>query len=341
MKFVKAKLLMVIGMLTWFFTGCSNPALSVVKPSGEVGKMQLNLIYLSTAIMTLVTVVVAVIYIYVVIRFRERPGDTHIPKQVEGSTVLEIVWTVIPIILLIILAVPTVSTTFQIEKRPAPSQHPVQINVTGYQYWWKFNYPQAGITTANEVHIPAGRPIEFVMQSHDVIHAFWVPSLGGKRDLEPGRMNRLILKADKPGTYEGKCTELCGASHALMNFRVIAHQTAEYDAWIRSMQKVNSQAKSVLAKEGQRLVGQNCIGCHAIRNGGYKVLGGKGPELTAFGQRTRIAGVLDNNPQNLRAWLQNPQNVKPGSRMPSFAHLEKKQIDALVEYLESLKGSSQ
>ncbi|SDW79965.1 cytochrome c oxidase subunit 2 [Marininema mesophilum] len=342
MKRLMLRMLICVGFVGLLLSsGCSNPSLSVVDPSGEVGRTQLGLIYLSTGIMTFVTVVVAAIYIYVVIRFRERPGDTHIPKQVEGSTTLEILWTVIPILLLIILAIPTVTTTFKLEKRPAPSEKAVQINITGYQYWWKFIYPQDGISTANEVHIPVGKPIEFVMQSHDVIHAFWVPSLGGKRDLEPGRVNRLTLKADKPGTYDGKCTELCGASHALMNFRVIAHQPAEYEKWVRSMKKPASKPTSVLASEGKRLVGQNCIGCHAIRNAGYKILGATGPELTAFSERTRIAGVLDNNPQNLRVWLKNPQNVKPGSRMPSFGHLKKKQVDALVKYLESLKGRPQ
>ncbi|MFC4077694.1 cytochrome c oxidase subunit II [Salinithrix halophila] len=320
-------------------SGCANPSISVVDPTGPVGRAQLNLIYLATGIMTLVTVVVAVIYIYVVFRFRERPGQTHIPEQVEGSKKLEILWTVIPIVLLVILAVPTITTTLNIDRKPAPDDA-IRINVVGYQYWWGFEYPGAGVTTANEVHIPTGQKVKFIMKAHDVIHAFWVPSLGGKQDLSPGKNTRLILQADKPGVYEGKCTELCGAGHALMNFRVIAHPPDEFDAWIRSRKKPDSRGKSVMAREGQKLVAQNCIGCHAIRNAGYRVLGKKGPDLTAFSERTRIAGVIDNNDKNLTAWLKNPHAVKPGNRMPAFDHLSDKQIRAIVRYLRELKGSS-
>jgi cytochrome c oxidase subunit 2 len=175
------------------------------------------------------------------------------------------------------------------------------------------------------------------MKSHDVIHAFWVPSLGGKQDLNPGRQDRIVLQADKPGVYEGKCAELCGASHALMNFRVIAHKPDDFDRWIASQRKPDSTPKTVQAREGRRLFNQNCIGCHAVRGGGFKVEGRTGPELTAFSERTRIAGILPNNEKNLKDWLRNPQGFKPGNRMPAFDHLTEKQLDALSVYLESLK----
>ncbi|OYD07061.1 cytochrome c oxidase subunit II [Paludifilum halophilum] len=316
--------------------GCGHPSQSVLDPAGPAGRSQLGLIYLSTGIMTLVVIVVAAIYIYVVYRFRERPGEEEIPEQVEGSRKLEVLWTVIPIILLVILAVPTISATFTLNKKPEPEQS-MRVNVVGFQYWWGFEYPDLGVQTANEVHIPTGTQVDFQMTSGDVIHAFWAPSLGGKQDLNPGIQNRLVLEADRPGVYEGRCTELCGASHALMNFRVIAHPPEEFEEWVASMRNPSSQPQTPLASEGKKLVSQNCIGCHAIDGAGFEIKGRTGPNLTAFGKRTRIAGVWENNKENLEAWLKDPQVVKPGNRMPAFDHLSKKEISALVEYLSDLK----
>jgi cytochrome c oxidase subunit 2 len=319
-------------------TGCANPSMSVVDPAGPVGREQLKLIYLSSGIMTLVVLVVTVLYIYVVIRYRERPGknDDTVPEQVKGNKKLEVLWTVVPVILLVILAVPTIASTFNLDEKPDPGDS-IRVNVTGYQYWWGFEYPEFRVNTANEVHIPTGRKIEFIMKSHDVIHAFWVPSLGGKQDLNPERNTRLILQADKPGIYEGRCTELCGAGHALMNFRVIAHPPEAFDDWIASQQNLDSNPKSAVGREGQRLVGQNCIGCHAVENAGYRVQGKTGPTLNAFSERTRIAGVVENNRENLTTWMKEPQNLKPGNRMPGFDHLTDEQIDAIVQYLLELK----
>lgn len=328
-------LLTIPGLLA----GCvSRNNMSALDPQGPVGKTQLNLIYLSTAIMAFVVIVVAVIYIYVVTRYRERPGDEKkgIPEQISGSKKLEILWTVIPVILLVILAVPTITTTFRLEEKPDPAET-IRVNVTGYQYWWAFKYPDLRVTTANEVHIPTGKKVEFNMTSQDVVHAFWVPSLGGKLDLNPGRNTRLVLQADRPGVYEGKCTELCGASHALMNFRVIAHRPADFDRWVASRQKPDSTAKTAEAREGKRLVGQNCIGCHAVRGAGFQVEGTTAPELTGFSQRTRVAGIMENNRKNVTDWLKNPQGLKPGNRMPAFDHLSEKQLRAIVKYLEDLK----
>lgn len=318
--------------------GCGNRSISVLDPAGPVGREQLNLITLSTGIMTFVVLVVAILYLYVVIRYRERPGqrDDQIPEQVEGNKKLEVLWTVVPILLLVILAIPTIATTFHQAKMPE-EEDAVRVHVTGYQYWWGFEYPEYGVSTANEVHIPVGRPIEFTMESHDVIHAFWVPSLGGKQDVNPGRSNRLVLQADKPGIFEGKCAELCGAAHALMNFRVIAHPASDFEQWIASQKNPASTPQSQTGRDGQKLVGQNCIGCHAIENAGYRVKGKTGPALSAFSKRTRIAGVLDNNGQNLHAWLKNPQGIKPGNRMPAFDHLSDEQIDAITQYLLQLK----
>ncbi|GGE26926.1 cytochrome c oxidase subunit 2 [Marinithermofilum abyssi] len=318
-------------------TGCGNRNISVLKPAGPVGDSQMDLIRLSLVIMTLVVIVVSVLYIYAVVRFRERPGQKkEIPEQVEGSKKLELLWTIIPILLLVILGIPTVSTTFQLNKKPEPAES-MRVNVTGYQYWWAFEYPDYGFETANEVHIPAGKKVEFIMTSHDVIHAFWVPSLGGKQDLSPGRINRLVLQADKPGIYEGRCTELCGAGHALMNFRVIVQQPEDFEAWVNRLKKPDSQPDNDTAAEGKKLFAQNCMGCHAIQGAGYKVLGQTGPELTGLSYRTRLAGVVNNTKEDLSRWITNPQRIKPGNHMPAFDHLTEKQRKALTEYLSGLK----
>lgn len=330
----------IVAILAGFglLTGCGSPHMSALDPKGPVGETQLDLINLSTGIMTLVVIVVAAIYIYVVIKYRERPGDDkdEIPEQVAGSKKLEILWTTVPIILLIILAVPTISTTFRgTDREPEPGT--LRINATGYQYWFGFEYPDYQVSTANEVHIPTGRKVEFLLAAHDVVHSFWVPSLGGKQDMNPGRTERLILQADEPGLYEGECAELCGASHATMRFRVIAHPPAEFEKWIASRKQPKSKPKTEQQKQGHKLIAQNCIGCHAIQGAGYDILGRTGPELTGFSHRTRVAGALDNNRENLKKWLVNPQKIKPGNRMPGFDHLDDKQLDAMVEYLQTLK----
>jgi cytochrome c oxidase subunit II len=318
-------------------TGCGNRNISVLNPAGPVGDSQMDLIRLSLVIMTLVVTVVSILYIYAIVRYRERPGQKkEIPEQVEGSKKLELLWTILPILLLVILGIPTVSTTFQLNKKPEPAES-IRVNVTGYQYWWGFEYPDYGFETANEVHIPAGKKVEFIMKSHDVIHAFWVPSLGGKQDLSPGRINRLVLQADKPGIYEGRCTELCGAGHALMNFRVIAQQPGDFETWVNRMKKPDSQPDNAMAAEGKKLFAQNCMGCHAIQGAGYKVLGQTGPELTGLSYRTRLAGVIDNTKEDLFRWITDPQRIKPGNHMPAFDHLSEKQRKALTEYLSGLK----
>jgi cytochrome c oxidase subunit 2 len=328
--------LFVFAALALLLTGCGDPRLNTLDPSGPAGRVQLSLIQLSFWIMFGVLTVVTIIYVYVLVRFRERPGQNEIPKQVEGNTKLEILWTVIPIVLLAVLAVPTVSTTFSLSKK-SPQGEAIEVKVVGHQYWWEFIYPQYGFRTSQELHIPVGKKVHFEVTSTDVIHAFWVPNLGGKVDAIPGKKNYMWLQADKPGRYTGKCAELCGASHALMDFTVIAQTQQDFDKWVKAQQHPQSMATNKTLEQGKKLVAQNCIGCHAVRGAGFRYEGKKGPELTGFGQRTTIAGFLPHDEKHLQAWLKNPQAFKPGARMPKIGYLDDQEMKALTQYLMSLK----
>jgi cytochrome c oxidase subunit II len=334
---VMGRVLLTFALFALLLSGCQQPRMSVLEPQGEAGQLQLDLVYLSIYIMVFVCVIVLAIFTYVLIRFRQKPGDNTIPKQVEGSTKLEILWTVVPIILLAILAVPTLKSTFTLAAKPPKAEQPVEVKVTAHQYWWEFEYPELGIKTAQELHIPTGKKVHLELTSTDVVHSFWVPSLAGKTDLIPGRKNTMWMKADKSGTYEGRCAELCGASHALMNFHVVAEKPEEFQKWVKQRQKPSSQPQTAQEKEGKKVFAQNCMGCHAIDGAGLKGPGNKAPNLAGFSDRDKIAGLLENNPENLNKWLHNPQNVKPGAHMPAIDFLKKKDLDALEAYLESLK----
>lgn len=318
-------------------TGCGHEQSSALLPAGPVAESQLWLIKLSLSVMVTVIVVVAIIFVYVLFRFRARKGQTGIPKQVEGNTALEIIWTVVPILLLFILAIPTVTTTFSLAEDFTQSEDAVQVKVTAHQFWWEFEYPNLGIVTAQDLYIPTGQTISFELTSKDVIHSFWVPALGGKMDTNPGNnnmVNKMWLQADKEGVFLGKCAELCGASHALMDFKVVAVSPEEFDAWVNKMKEGPAAAEGV-ALEGEKVFQQSCIGCHAVDAGMRSI----GPNLTSFGDRLTLAGVLtmDDN-ETLKQWILNSESFKEESKMPSFeGQLSDEQLDALVEYLRGLK----
>jgi cytochrome c oxidase subunit II len=327
------RVLPVFALLALALSGCSNSKveMNVLDPHGSAGEKQLDLINWSFILMLAVFAVVTTIYIYVLIRYRKRKGIDRMPEQVHGNTVLEIVWTVIPIILLAILAVPTVSTTFDLSEKPK-TKDAIRVVVTGHQYWWEFEYPDLGIKTAQELHIPVGRKVDLEIHGKDVLHSFWVPSLQGKTDVVPGRVNHMTLDADKPGVYQGKCAELCGAGHALMDFKVIASNDADFNKWVAEMKAPPAPVTTASEKKGEQLFQQNCMGCHAGINPNVQ-----GPDLNKFGTRTTIAGVLPHDEQHLKQWLHNPQAVKPGALMPKINYLQPDEIQALTDYLMSRK----
>ncbi|GGE41073.1 cytochrome c oxidase subunit 2 [Pullulanibacillus camelliae] len=319
-------------------SACGKEGVSALKPMGDEAHEEAKLMILSIAIMVIVVLVVGIIFTYVVIKFRKRKNqEEYIPRQVEGSAVLEVIWTVIPIILLAILAVPTVAKTFSVSDTTSKSvkKDALVINVTANQFWWEFEYPDQKIVTGEEVVIPKGQDVIFKLTSKDTTHAFWVPALGGKVDVNPGQTTQLKLEADKEGTYSGRCAELCGASHALMYFNVKAVSKADFKSWVSEMKAGPSDPTSVSAKQGQELFKNNCMSCHAVGNKDA----GIAPNLTNFADRQNIAGFLDHNKKNLEKWIWDPQAEKPGATMPKRGannNLSKDQIQQIADYLFTL-----
>jgi cytochrome c oxidase subunit 2 len=212
----------------------------------------------------------------------------------------------------------------------------LEIEVIGHRWWWEVHYPQQGFTTANEIHIPAGRPVKFKLASGDVIHSFWVPQLGGKRDLVPGQTNVLTLQADKPGTYRGQCAEYCGLEHAMMAFLVVADTPEQFTAWAAAQAKDAAAPSDPQAREGlQVFLGAACVYCHTLR--GTPASSRVGPDLTHLASRRTIAAaMLPNQEANLRGWIVNAQALKPGNKMPPM-YLGADELNALVKYLQTLK----
>ena len=277
----------------------------------------------------LVFVVVETALIVTIIRFRARPGRPE-PRHVHGNTLVEIAWTLVPAVILIFIAVPTIQTIFRIDGRVPDNA--LQVEVIGHQWWWEFQYPDLGISTANELHVPQGRPIELVMRSADVIHSFWVPKLHGKRDVMPGRVTRLVFTADSVGTFAGQCAEFCGESHANMRMRVMVDAPADFDVWV-AQQTVTVPLDSSDAQQvaGRDLFFRTCIACHQVEGTG----GVLGPTLSHLAARTTIAaGILPNDSASLARWIGNPEAVKPGALMQQFP-LSEDDIAALVAYLQS------
>ena len=351
------KVLALLGMAgVALLAACSKTQTqSTFSPVGDVAKDQEFLLWvvIIAAIFVLVTVQGALIY--TLIRFRRKPEHGNaIPEQTHGNTRLEIAWTVAPVIVLAIVAVPTVDTLVDLaQEPPADALH---ITAVGHQWWWEFQYPEQDFTASNELHIPVGRPVSITLESADVIHSFWIPKIAGKVDMVPNNTNTLptfIVSAGDEGTYLGQCAELCGTAHALMRFRVIVQTPADFEAWVAAQQAPPVEPTSELAQSGMEIfVGAGaCTLCHIVGGTNLELEETtprvrKGPNLTHYASRqTLAAGMLDNTAHNLTRWLEDPNELKPDNLMsaeapvyitPALA-LDDSQIAALVAYLQSLK----
>lgn len=280
-----------------------------------------------------VFVVVEGLLLVTVLRFRARP-DGVIPKQTTGHTLLEVGWTLAPAVILVFIAVPTMRTIFATSARPPEGA--LRVEVIGRQWWWEFRYPDLGIATANELHLPVGRPALLDMTSTDVIHAFWVPFLGGKRDLTPGRQTQILLTPSAVGRYAGQCAEFCGLSHANMRTAVIVDDGPAFEAWVQR-QRVPAPAPapgSLEARGAEIFARSACIGCHRLA-GIPEAQGVSGPDLSRVGGRgTLAAGMLRNTGPLMRAWVANAPELKPGALMPA-SDLPPDELDAVVAFLRS------
>lgn len=352
-RLTKWRLFSLFAIMALVLSACSGePYLSTLKPAGEVAQTQFDLMLLSTAIMVGVIAVVTVIFFIVIFKFRRK--DDKIPKQVEGSHKLEIIWTVIPILLLLILAVPTVSATFKLadvnemeKKNEEGKTDALVVKVRANLYWWEFEYPNEEIVTSQELVVPTDEKVYFELKASDVKHSFWIPAVGGKLDTNTDNVNKFWLEFDEQKANEagnlfyGKCAELCGPSHALMDFKVKAVSRDEFDQWVTAMQDVKEpkEPETALAKQGEEIFNKSCIGCHATTPANTAPEAARmAPNLANFGERERIAGVLEHNEESLKDWLRDPETFKPGNKMTgTYGELSEEQLDALAEYLMGLK----
>ncbi len=298
-----------------------------------------DLSFLVLIIVTFIFVVVAGVTLYAILRYRRRPGDDgRDPPQVYGSTQIELAWTVVPFLIVIVLFLTATRYIFAIERYAAPPDA-LEVTIVGNQWWWEIRYPRLGIVTANELHVPLSdaaqpTPTFLTLQSADVIHSFWIPQLAGKTDVIPGKTNRMWIDPRTPGTYVGQCAEFCGLQHAGMLLRVTVHPKEEFDRWVAAQQAAAADVPE--ARAGRDVfTSVACISCHTVK--GTPANGVFGPDLTHLMSRATIgAGVAPNTPENLRAWVNDPAALKPGALMPAMK-LSRDELDRLVGYLVTLR----
>lgn len=321
-------------------------------PAHTIHEISLLVLWICTAIFLVVTAIL----VYVVVRYRRRPtDDSQEPPQVYGSSQIELAWTVIPILITIVLILVTARTIGDVQNKELPKDA-LEIKIVGHQWWWEVRYPQYGIVTANEIHVPVSSPshrlpTRIVLESADVLHSFWVPQLAGKMQLVPNKTNVTWIEPLHPGVYLGNCAQYCGTQHAFMLLRVVAQPPEDFQRWVAHQKKPAESFASVASSSGVSsevtpqtalaLQGQKtfqsvaCVNCHRIE--GTSAQGIFGPDLTHLMSRKTIgAGVAQNMHQNLWQWVRNPQTLKIGCFMPDM-QLTRHQVDEIVAYLETLR----
>jgi cytochrome c oxidase subunit II len=369
-----ARLVTALSLLMMVLVGCSpeHYPQTTLLPRGDFARIADDLLDTTVKWALLVFVLVEGVLIYAIFRFRGKPGDPE-PHQTHGNTTVEIIWTVIPALILAAIAVPTVRAIFQTNATPA--QDALTIEVVGHQWWWEFRYPEYNITTANEIHVPVGRTVSLRMGSADVIHSFWVPQFAAKRDVFANRESRMWFKAEVDGDYPGQCAEFCGIQHGRMGYRIKAQKPAEFDAWVAHMKTLGpkpaagAQASgaatstggsrtgvrtasvgATLQQRGQQggsqdaqyaageklFASKGCVACHSLQAVNAPK-GMVGPNLANVGARSYIAaGTLKNTDANLARWIRDPQGIKKGVLMPNLG-INEADAQALVAFLRAHK----
>jgi cytochrome c oxidase subunit 2 len=281
-----------------------------------------------------VYVIVAGFIVFAIVRGRRDPAGAGDPSPSRVSDDAFIWWggVIVPVLILAVLAVATVASASELRK---PSTAPLRVEVVGKRWWWEVSYPDQQVVTANEIHLPAGRPVEIGLDSDNVIHSFWVPGLAGKEDNIPGQHNTLRFTPERPGSYRGQCAEYCGLEHGLMAFMVVVDPPGEFERWLARRRTPAALPTDEVAARGEVVfMRESCFGCHTIR--GTQATGRIGPDLSDFGSRKWIGSVtVPNTTRNLAAWITNAQSIKPGALMPPIA-LEPRDLNAVVAYLQSL-----
>ncbi len=274
------------------------------------------------------------------VRYSAKSSDQGEPRQIFGNRTVEIAWTIVPTV---ILLVAFIATTKAIHDINTPSGGNIlNINVIGHQWWWEFQYPSLQVVTASELHLPIGRDVHFHIKSNDVIHSFWTPQLQRQVDANPGQDNAVFLKVDKAGVYDGMCYEYCGEAHAWMKYRVVVQSPAAFNAWAKhqhapaTITASASPSASLIAAGKKVFLGNTCVSCHAVN--GTSAGGAVGPNLTHLGSRWTVgAGAAPLDQQDLERWIADPSTFKPGVLMPPYPFLSHQDLHALAAYLLSLK----
>ena len=337
--FLMAAFVLVPPTLSAADNGDMSLTTSIFAPESTPAHSIMQLSFFVLAITGVIFVVVFSLIIYAVVRFRRRPGDDgKEPAQIYGSNPVEMAWTVVPIIIVVVLTLTTARIIHEIQDAPKPVDA-VDVQVIGHQFWWEIRYPKYGIVTANEMHVPVSlkehpTPTFLDLRSADVVHSFWVPRLAGKTELVPNKLNTMWIDPERTGLYLGQCAKYCGTQHSWMLLRVYVDTPEKFDQWVE--QQKTSAASESMAVAGRRIFERTaCINCHAIN--GTVGTGRFGPDLTHLMSRDTLgSGVVKNTPENLRAWIKTPDQFKPGVLMPAM-NLNDPEIDQLVAYLVTLK----
>jgi len=301
-----------------------------------------DIYHLSLFVMAICLAIFLVVFsliLYAAVKFRRRPTDDDCePPQIYGSNQVELAWTVIPILIVVVLFLASARVIHAVEDAQMPA-NAVEVTAIGHQFWWEFRYPGYGFVTANELHVPvspAGKslPTHITLLSADTDHSFWVPRLAGKTDLIPNRRNEMWIEPHDVGHYVGQCAQYCGVQHAKMLLNVMVDSPADFQAWVKQQQAPAVLSDQVAA--GRRVFEDNaCMNCHTVK--GTSAQGTFGPDLTHLMSRSTIAsGAAPNDEQNLKLWVENPDAIKPGCLMPAM-QLNQADVNALVAYLMSLK----
>jgi cytochrome c oxidase subunit 2 len=339
--------------------GCNTDTYpnSTLEPKTEFTTMIDDVFMTTVKWAVVVFILVEGALVFAILKFRGKPTDPE-PKQTHGNTTVEIVWTIIPAVILALIAVPTIRGIFATADTPDDA---LTIEVIGHQWWWEFRYPNEKVVTASELHIPSGRKIALYMKTADVLHSFWSPQLAAKRDVFPQRHTTLWFTAPDTGVYGGQCAEFCGIQHARMGFEIHVDGPEEFDRWVANQQigsplinggqvtrdttrSPDSPAQaaqvardSVMARGTQTFISGGCIGCHAMVGTPMAgQMGVIGPNLTHVGSRATLAGgMMPNTDENLARWLRDPQAVKPGTLMKLPRQLTEDEVQTLVAYLRA------
>jgi cytochrome c oxidase subunit 2 len=312
---------------------------NIFRPDSTPADSIFHLSVLVLAITGFIFLAVFSLLVYSIMKYRRRRGDNgREPPQVYGSNQVELAWTVIPVLIVLVLFLATARVIHSIQDAPEPPGT-IEVTAIGHQFWWEFRYPALGVVTANELHVPVSDPSHpsptfLTLLSADTDHSFWIPRLAGKTDLIPNRVNHMWIDPHETGVYLGQCAQYCGTQHAKMLLRVYVDSPEQFHQWVQ--QERESAETDGAVEQGRRVFETTaCVNCHTVS--GTAADGRFGPDLTHLMSRDTIAaGAAPNTPENLRSWIQDPDSIKPGSLMPAMK-LNDRDLDALIAYLETLR----